>query len=66
MVAVHSQNIHAELNGWRTNRGLILRQPIAASVAYTPALPGEPWLASQTPRPHAWCCHDTPGTESCS
>ncbi len=38
VIAVNSQNIHAELNGWRTDRGLILRQPIQASVAYTPAL----------------------------
>ena len=38
VIAVHSQRVHAELNGWRTPGGIILREPIQASVEYTPAL----------------------------
>ena len=38
VIAVHSQRVHAELNGWRTPGGMILREPIQASVGYTPAL----------------------------
>ena len=55
-MAVHSQNIHAELTGWRTDRGLMLRQPIAASVAYTPALARHAVLASfsMPVETHAW------------
>ena len=38
VVAVHSQRMHAKLNGWRTPGGIILREPVQASVEYTPAL----------------------------
>lgn len=39
VVTVDSEHIHAQLHGWRTSDGgLILTQPITASVAYTPAL----------------------------
>ena len=38
MLAVHSQHIHAEVTGWRTPKGLLLREPVKASVTYTPAL----------------------------
>ena len=36
--AVHSQHIHAELTGWRTAKGLLLREPVQATFTYTPAL----------------------------
>ena len=36
--AVHSQHIHAELTGWRTAKGLLLREPVKATFTYTPAL----------------------------
>ena len=35
---MHSQHIHAELTGWRTAKGLLLREPIQATFTYTPAL----------------------------
>ena len=35
---MHSQHIHAELTGWRTASGLLLREPIKATFTYTPAL----------------------------
>ncbi len=38
MLAVHSQHIHAEVTGWRTPKGLLLREPVKASFTYTPAL----------------------------
>ena len=38
MLAVHSQHIHAEMTGWRTPKGLLLREPVKASFTYTPAL----------------------------
>ena len=47
VIAVHSQRVHAELNGWRTPGGIILREPVQASVEYTPAL-----ARHSTPMPH--------------
>lgn len=38
MVKIASEHINAQLNGWRTADGIILREPITASFAYTPAL----------------------------
>ena len=38
VLAVHSQHIHADLTGWRTPKGLLLREPVNASFTYTPAL----------------------------
>ena len=38
VLAVHSQHIHAEVTGWRTPKGLLLREPVKASFTYTPAL----------------------------
>ena len=38
VLAVHSQHIHADLTGWRTPKGLLLREPVKASFTYTPAL----------------------------
>ena len=38
ILAMHSQHIHAEATGWRTPKGLLLREPIKASFTYTPAL----------------------------
>lgn len=38
MIKVASEHINAQLNGWRTADGIILREPITASFAYTPAL----------------------------
>lgn len=35
---MHSQHIHAELTGWRTAKGLLLREPVRATFTYTPAL----------------------------
>lgn len=59
VLAVHSQNIHAELNGWRTEAGLMLRQPIAVSAAYTPALAKQAHLNAATD--HAWPHQSAPG-----
>ena len=36
-LAVHAQ-VTAQLSGWRTNTGLLLREPATACVEYTPAL----------------------------
>ncbi|EIE19123.1 hypothetical protein COCSUDRAFT_59606 [Coccomyxa subellipsoidea C-169] len=38
VIKVASQHINAQLSGWRTADGIILREPITASFAYTPAL----------------------------
>ncbi|KAK9904839.1 hypothetical protein WJX75_003587 [Coccomyxa subellipsoidea] len=38
VIKVASEHINAQLNGWRTADGIILREPITASFAYTPAL----------------------------
>lgn len=38
MLAVHSQHIHAEVTGWRTPKGLLLREPAKGSFTFTPAL----------------------------
>jgi hypothetical protein len=39
VITIDSEHVHAQLHGWRTTcGGLILAQPISASVAYTPAL----------------------------
>ena len=49
MLAVHSQHIHAEVTGWRTPKGLLLREPVKASFTYTPA------LAKSALLPPAYC-----------
>lgn len=46
MLSVHSQHIHAEMTGWRTPKGLLLREPVKASFTYTPALAKSVALAS--------------------
>ncbi|KAK9818270.1 hypothetical protein WJX72_009837 [[Myrmecia] bisecta] len=38
VVVVNSEHVNAELSGWRTSTGLLLRKPVSASVDYTPAL----------------------------
>ena len=56
--AVHSQHIHAELTGWRTAKGLLLREPVKATFTYTPALAKcAPVLLSVVPADHAHIYH---------
>eukprot|EP00884_Botryococcus_braunii_P007302 jgi/Botrbrau1/16573/Bobra.0068s0004.1 len=38
MVSVRSENVAAEVSGWRVAGGLVLREPVTASVVVTPAL----------------------------
>ncbi|KAA6418785.1 MAG: hypothetical protein FRX49_11273 [Trebouxia sp. A1-2] len=37
-VAFNSQHVQAQLSGWRTKTGMLLREPATAAVDYTPAL----------------------------
>lgn len=37
-IAFNSQHVQAQLSGWRTKTGMLLREPAAAAVDYTPAL----------------------------
>ena len=55
---MHSQHIHAELTGWRTAKGLVLREPVKATFTYTPALAKcGPMLYSLVPAVLTHTCH---------
>ena len=38
MVHIESENLRADLTGWRTDTGFLLDQPIKSSVHFTPEL----------------------------